>query len=174
MLKGIGLFGRQSLRQMKLLVEEAAGAGNIGVFSVDFVSDRTSSRRFSSEPNNPSMKLSTNFRDIRKVTASMRPAAWVSFHLFWGCFVALPATPWMGNIFCDSHSRRFSGEEEDRSFVRLSATRSSLVEQGARQQMDGTGIRSVSHKIFHEEIVLLFVVSSGNVKVGWEWNANVK
>jgi len=75
MLKGIGLFGRQSLRQMKLLVEEAAGAGNIGVFSVDFVSDRTSSRRFSSEPNNPSMKLSTNFRDIRKVTASMRPAA---------------------------------------------------------------------------------------------------
>jgi len=72
----------------------------------------------------------------------------------------------MGNIFCDSHSRRFSGEEEDRSFVRLSATRSSLVEQGARQQMDGTGIRSVSHKIFHEEIVLLFVVSSGNVKVG--------
>uniref|UniRef100_H2Y8Y5 DOCKER domain-containing protein n=1 Tax=Ciona savignyi TaxID=51511 RepID=H2Y8Y5_CIOSA len=31
-------------------------------------------------------------------------------------------------------------------------------------QLDGVGVRSVAHKVFHEELVLLFVVSTGNVK----------
>ncbi|XP_076814693.1 dedicator of cytokinesis protein 7-like isoform X2 [Clavelina lepadiformis] len=52
----------------------------------------------------------------------------------------------------------------DRSFIRHSATRSSLMEQAVRHSSDSTGVRSVSYKIFHEEVVLLFVVSSGNVK----------
>nr|CAB3239426.1 dedicator of cytokinesis protein 7 [Phallusia mammillata] len=60
--------------------------------------------------------------------------------------------------------------ENDRSFVRMSMTRSSLMEQTARHQVD-TGVRSVSHKIFHEEIALLFVVSSGGVKESAMQNA---
>ncbi|XP_078495835.1 dedicator of cytokinesis protein 7 [Ciona intestinalis] len=49
------------------------------------------------------------------------------------------------------------------SFVRHSNTRSSLMET-QRPTVEGVGVRSVSHKLFHEELILLFVVSTGNVK----------
>uniref|UniRef100_H2Y8Y6 DOCKER domain-containing protein n=1 Tax=Ciona savignyi TaxID=51511 RepID=H2Y8Y6_CIOSA len=47
---------------------------------------------------------------------------------------------------------------------RLSNARSSMMEQSSRHPVDGVGVRSVAHKVFHEELVLLFVVSTGNVK----------
>uniref|UniRef100_H2Y8Y3 DOCKER domain-containing protein n=1 Tax=Ciona savignyi TaxID=51511 RepID=H2Y8Y3_CIOSA len=50
------------------------------------------------------------------------------------------------------------------NFSRLSNARSSMMEQSSRHPVDGVGVRSVAHKVFHEELVLLFVVSTGNVK----------
>jgi len=53
----------------------------------------------------------------------------------------------------------------DSAFMRHSPGRSSLNEQVSKPSPEANAVRSVAHKLFHEEIVLLFIVSSGNVKV---------
>ena len=52
--------------------------------------------------------------------------------------------------------------------MRHSPGRASLSEQAAKHAPDANAVRSVSHKLFHEEAVLLFIVSTGNVKVRGE------
>lgn len=53
---------------------------------------------------------------------------------------------------------------DDDAFNRRSMGRSSLMETSVKIQLDA-GMRVLTRKVFHEEIVLLFTVASGNIKV---------
>lgn len=68
-----------------------------------------------------------------------------------------PSTP-------EDTSTKFLAEDDPGKFLRLSSTRSSLMEAPGGGKVEGTGVRSITRKVFHEELALLWVVSTGYVK----------
>lgn len=56
-------------------------------------------------------------------------------------------------------------EEDPARFLRFSNSRSSLMDQpNVGKNVESTGVRSIARKIFHEELALLWVVSTGYVR----------
>lgn len=59
---------------------------------------------------------------------------------------------------------KFLAEEDPGKFLRFSSSRASLMEAPAGAKAEGTQVRSITKKIFHEELALLWVVSTGYVR----------
>ena len=68
------------------------------------------------------------------------------------------------SYYSDTHVLAVCFFLESDGFNRRSVGRSSLMETSMKMQLD-SGMRVLSRKVFHEEIVLLFTVASGNIKV---------